>query len=210
MGAKCGGTAIDSRFYELVYSRLEGGFDNLPMSEIQPGSSAMQKFETIKRTFDDKEESTWHFDLNFNATGTHPASSNQRRKRFVLRSQDIRDFYKDVLGSIFALIMSQVRAVNEGCRRDVINKVVLVGGFSASPYLQESLQRALKQGFHNISVLVPRMPGETIVRGAALQGLRGYSLPTYKCWRNYGLASVQPFALSNRNELLQSKRVAGA
>ncbi|KUM59884.1 hypothetical protein ACN42_g7253 [Penicillium freii] len=201
MGAKCGGTAIDSRFYELVYSRLEGGFDNLPMSEIQPGSSVMQRFETIKRTFDGKEEATWHFDLNFNATGTHLASSNQRRKRFVLRSQDIRDFYKDVLGSISGLIRSQIGAANKGCGREVINKVVLVGGFSASPYLQESLQRALKQQIGNISVLVPDEPGETIVRGAALQGLRGCSLPTYKCWRNYGLASVQPFALSNRNEL---------
>ncbi|KAJ5404810.1 hypothetical protein N7465_006094 [Penicillium sp. CMV-2018d] len=201
MGAKSGGTAIDSQFYKLVYSQLEGGFDNLPMSEIQPGSLVMQKFEAIKRAFNGKEESTWHFDLNFNATGAHLGFSNQRRRRFVLRSQDIRGLYEPVLGSIFALIMSQIRAANERCGRNVINKVVLVGGFSASPYLQESLQRALKQHIANISVLVPTEPGETIVRGAALQGLRGNSLPTYKCWRNYGLASVQPFALSNRNEL---------
>jgi hypothetical protein len=90
------------------------------MSEIQPGSLAMQKFEKIKAAFNGKEESTWHFDLNFNDPGTHLAFSNRRQRRVVLRSQDVRDLYEPVLGSIFALIRSQITAANETCRRDVI------------------------------------------------------------------------------------------
>ncbi|CAI7661347.1 unnamed protein product [Penicillium glandicola] len=96
-GAKCGGTAIDSRFY------------------------------------------------------------NPRRGYFSLQSEDIRGLYEPVLSRIFALIGSQVMAANEKCGRDVINKVILVGGFSASPFLQDRLQHALEP-FPNISVLVAKKP----------------------------------------------------
>lgn len=81
----------------------------------------MKRFEEIKRAFDGKRELTWHFDFNFNAPGTHLPSSNQRQRRVVLRSQDFRDLYEPVLGSIFALVRSQISAANERCRRDVIN-----------------------------------------------------------------------------------------
>ncbi|KAJ9491952.1 hypothetical protein VN97_g1326 [Penicillium thymicola] len=211
----CGGGTVDITTYYVtdaaptisieqittatVSSQLEGGFDNLSMSEIQPGSFVMQKFQTIKGQFDGKEEHTWHFDLKFNPPDSHLALPNQRRRRVILRSQDIRDMYEPVLSSIFALLMSQIKAANERCGRNVINKVVLVGGFTASSYLQEILQRTLNHHMGNISVLVPKKP-ETTVRGAALQGLRSYSPPVYKFSRNYGLASAQPFALSNLNE----------
>ncbi|KAI3154323.1 hypothetical protein CBS147325_1415 [Penicillium roqueforti] len=195
MGANCGGTAIDSRFYELLSTRVEGGFDSLSLSEIRPGSRAMKKFERIKTHFNGATSQSWHFDFNLNSQ-----SPSQRRGRVVLQAEDVRDLYEPVLRNIFDLILSQITAANEKCGRHVIKKVVLVGGFSASSYLQESLGSALNR--IGISVLIPENPEEAIARGAAVQGLRGYSLPTYKCWRNYGLASFQSFSHPNEPQFL--------
>lgn len=102
-------------------SRLEGEFDNLPMSQIQPGSFVMKKFQDIKESFDGKGERTWHFDLDFDPPGGNLALSNQRRRRVILRSQDIRGFYEPVVSSIFNLLLSQIGAANGRCGRDVIN-----------------------------------------------------------------------------------------
>ncbi|KAJ5800680.1 uncharacterized protein N7518_002748 [Penicillium psychrosexuale] len=83
MGAKCGGTAIDSRFYELLSNRVEGGFDSLSLSEIRPGSRAMEKFERIKTRFNGEMSRSWHFDFNLNFP-----SPSQRRRRVVLEPED--------------------------------------------------------------------------------------------------------------------------
>ncbi|OQE12833.1 hypothetical protein PENFLA_c061G08046 [Penicillium flavigenum] len=198
MGAKCGGTAINSGFYQLLFHRLGGDFDRL-MSQIRPRSLVMSRFETIKTGFTGEGGNGWHFHFNLSAPGADPTFSNHRRGRVVLQPEDVRALYEPVLSKIFGLILSQISAANGKCGRDVINKVVLVGGFSASPYLQERLRHALNH-IGNISVLVPRSPGEAIARGAALQGIRGHSIETYKCWRHYGLASVQPFDLSHGSE----------
>ncbi|KAJ5970405.1 uncharacterized protein N7479_000323 [Penicillium vulpinum] len=207
MGAKCGVIAIDSRFYELLSRRLDGAFNHLPMSQIQPGSLAMNKFEDIKRASNGEVAQSWGFDLNLDFPETHLAFSNERTRRIVLQVQDVRGLYEPVLSKIYALILSQIIAAKEECARDVINvspdysyfKFVLVGGFSASPYLQGRIQHALNR-IGNISVLVPQNPGQAIVHGAALQVLRGYVPPSYKFWRNYGLASLQPFHFSVQNK----------
>ncbi|KAJ5570150.1 uncharacterized protein N7459_009580 [Penicillium hispanicum] len=156
-GAKCGGTAVDSRFYQLLSNKLEGAFETLSPSDIGPGSSFMNFFETVKKEFDGEGERSWDLFLDLNVPRIDPTFFNRRRRSIILRSQDLRDLYDPILGKIFALILSQITAANNKFRRHVINKVVLVGGFSASPYLQNTLRRALKQ-VGNVSMLVPGNP----------------------------------------------------
>ncbi|CAG8898662.1 unnamed protein product [Penicillium egyptiacum] len=82
MGAKCGGTTIDSGFYQLLSHRLEGAFDRV-MSQIRPGSLVMTKFETIKTEFTGEGENGWHFNFDLSAPEADRTFSNQRRRHFV-------------------------------------------------------------------------------------------------------------------------------
>lgn len=91
------------------------------MGEIEAGSLAMNTFETIKTDFNGLGGNTWYFDFNLNAPETDPTFSNQRRRHVVLQSEDIRGLYEPVLSRIFDLIVSQISAANEKCRRRVIN-----------------------------------------------------------------------------------------
>ncbi|RJE19736.1 hypothetical protein PHISCL_07928 [Aspergillus sclerotialis] len=89
VGAKCGGAAIDSRFYQLLATKLGEAFDGLLLSNIRPGSRFMDYFEAAKHTFDGEGEKTWYLPLNIDGTEVDPAFFDRRRRCIILRSQDL-------------------------------------------------------------------------------------------------------------------------
>ncbi|KAG2412711.1 hypothetical protein HFD88_010268 [Aspergillus terreus] len=66
-------------------------------------------------------------------------------------------------------------------------KVVLVGGFSASPYLRSRLGNWLRE--NEGCVVIPQSESHlAVVRGAVLYGLHFANGPTWHCTRTYGVA----------------------
>ncbi|KAL2868146.1 Hsp70 family protein [Aspergillus lucknowensis] len=47
-GARCGGAAVDSRFYQLMSERFQEAFDEVPLKQKGPGSAFMKIFEDAK------------------------------------------------------------------------------------------------------------------------------------------------------------------
>lgn len=121
IGAKCGATAIDSRFYQLMSIKLDRAFNSLLPSSIRPGSTLMNRFEEAKHTFNGEGEKTWNLPLNIDGTKADPTFFDRRRRCIILRSQDLRDLFDPVLNKIFTLIASQITAANDKFQRQVIN-----------------------------------------------------------------------------------------
>ncbi|PKY05835.1 hypothetical protein P168DRAFT_131250 [Aspergillus campestris IBT 28561] len=76
--------------------------------------------------------------------------------------------------------------------KSFIQKVVMVGGLSASPYLQMKLKQILDETPGSITMIVPPQPELAVSRGAAACGLRGHIAPESTCRRHIGLERAHP------------------
>jgi molecular chaperone DnaK (HSP70) len=82
----------------------------------------------------------------------------------ILPPTDLTRIFESVVPQVFHLIDRQIAEIQHSGRRSTGELVILVGGFGASPYLQESLVRHL-QG--RADVLLPPEPAVAVLYGAA-------------------------------------------
>ncbi|XP_052780577.1 heat shock 70 kDa protein 12B-like [Mya arenaria] len=68
------------------------------------------------------------------------------------------------------------------------NKIVMVGGFSESPILQERV----KERFSGMSVIVPTEAGLAVLKGAVIVGHSPTTIAERVCKLTYGFASTHP------------------
>ncbi|KAJ5737991.1 hypothetical protein N7493_001146 [Penicillium malachiteum] len=199
MGGKCGGASIDCRLYEHLTKRTNGEFWHLPLNNILTGSTSMNLFEMIKSEFSGEPWSSYILDLIVDTSGHHAVG-------IKLDGKEMAELYNPTLETIFKMIMSELNGVQAKYNHQIIKKIVFVGGFSNSPYLQNWMQRILQQ-FHEITVLISKEPSLAVAKGAFLRGkyeFEGRLLEqTIKCWRHYGLAC------SSLNTNLQNEAYLG-
>lgn len=68
----------------------------------------------------------------------------------------------------------------------------MVGGFSESPFLKAEIKKNFEEG-HNISVLVPRRPQVSVIRGACMFGLNPRSITSRISKMTYGINTLTTF-----------------
>ncbi|RAH86012.1 actin-like ATPase domain-containing protein [Aspergillus japonicus CBS 114.51] len=189
IGGKCGSTAIDRNFYKLMSHRFGKAFDNLPVSAKGPGSHFTNRFEVIKKDFGD---SCFLDILELPLNMTLPKAKSSKHfdadERLVkITSDDLRTIFDPVVNQIISLVQRQITDARNFGGREMINRIILVGGFGESEYLR----RALVSTFETtgkIAVTVPDNPQAAIVQGAALRGLEGIRSTTRLCRRHYGFS----------------------
>ncbi|KAL4942784.1 hypothetical protein BDV06DRAFT_211602 [Aspergillus oleicola] len=188
MGGKCGSTAVDRNFYKLMSERFGEAFDKLPMKRKGPGSEFMRRFETLKRDFGVSDEQTIHvLPLNMTIDDPDPKYFDEEERIVMVSSDDLRTVFDPVVDQIIQLVRKQIDDANIEAGKDMINRIILVGGFGDSEYLRQ----AFKSSFAfdgKIAITVPDIPQAAIVQGAALRGLEGTQSSTKRCRRNYGFA----------------------
>ncbi|KAL3472547.1 hypothetical protein BJX99DRAFT_262226 [Aspergillus californicus] len=165
-GAKCGGTA------------------NLPASVKGPGSVLLAQFEQCKREY----------------TGTtFPAKYKLRLRdgngdiieavnngEVEISNHDLQTFYNSVIHQITLLNRDQKQAADDACGVPIINKIVLVGGFAGSVYVQNSLQETFAVP-NKVAVIVPRKKPElAVVIGAALRSHLANDQRSIRSEHHYG------------------------
>ena len=68
----------------------------------------------------------------------------------------------------------------------------MVGGFSESPYLKAEIKKNFEEG-RDISVLVPRRPQVSVIRGACMFGLNPRSITSRISKLTYGINTLTTF-----------------
>jgi len=68
----------------------------------------------------------------------------------------------------------------------------MVGGFSESPFLKAEVKKHFEEG-HNISVLVPRRPQVSVIRGACMFGLNPRSITSRISKMTYGINTLTTY-----------------
>ncbi|KAF7157792.1 hypothetical protein CNMCM6106_003921 [Aspergillus hiratsukae] len=201
IGGKCGSTAVDRNFYKLMSDRFGDAFDNLPTKRKSPGSDFMKKFEIIKRDFGNSdEETTFELPLNMTVANPDPEFFDEEERLVLISSADLHSIFDPVIEQIVSLVQQQIADARKETGKDIINRIVLVGGFGDSEYLR----KAFKSSFGStgkITITVPDSPQAAIVQGAALRGLEGLQSTTKRCRRHYGFSCGIPFRTGIDSEL---------
>ena len=108
---------------------------------------------------------------------------------------------------LFENIKSKVEQLLEQSQQKVGKKakfIFMVGGFSESPYLKN----VIKQRFEtdNISILVPKRPQVSVIRGACMYGLNPRSITSRIAKKTYGINTLTTFDPEKHPE---EKKVTG-
>ncbi|KAK8235089.1 hypothetical protein HDK90DRAFT_524724 [Phyllosticta capitalensis] len=137
-GGKCGSTYIDRNFNCWMTKTFGAAYASLPPKRRGPGSAFMKSFEAAKRAFgsasagqDDVEIDH----LNMNA----PLGPNYDPDEATvsLTWSQMKSFFDPVINEIIRLVGSQVDAANDAGH--AISRIILVGGFGNSDYLNERM-----------------------------------------------------------------------
>ncbi|KAF7905182.1 uncharacterized protein EAF01_005703 [Botrytis porri] len=191
IGGKCGSTYIDRNLHTLLSNRFGLAYGDLSVGQKGPGSRFMASFEMLKRDFgrnDDKETGELG-PLNLDVPNSEHYDVEDRV--IYLQHQDMQALFDPVITEITSLVNQQVNAARD-TQNAKINRIILVGGFAESPYLNKKLKAWCKRN-GNMTLICPLHPQSAVVRGAALRGLEGIAPRVKQVRRHYGVCLGKVF-----------------
>ncbi|KFZ02938.1 hypothetical protein V502_11372 [Pseudogymnoascus sp. VKM F-4520 (FW-2644)] len=191
VGGKCGSTHIDRNLHALLSERFGSAFDNLPFGVKGPGGRFMSSFEMLKRDFgltdnsDDRDLGPINLDV--------PESEYYDPEDSIVKLsyEDMQSLFDPVIKEITSLVGQQVEEAKKK-QNVTIDRIILVGGFGESSYLNQALEDWCRKN-GGITLLCPEHPQAAVVQGAALRGLEGIA-PRVKYARyHYGFSISKGF-----------------
>ncbi|KAH6672241.1 Hsp70 family protein-like protein [Halenospora varia] len=191
VGGKCGSTYIDRNLHTFLSKRFGAAFENVPWTQKGPGSRLMTCFEMIKRDFGLNEDED-PVELNPLKMDIEDSEYYDCEENIVtLTHEEMQSLFDPVIKEITNLVGEQVREAKE--KQDaVIDRIILVGGFGESPYLNKVLAKWCQDN-GQITLVCPEHPQSAVVRGAALRGLQGVTPRIRKVRRHYGVEANMEF-----------------
>ncbi|KAK8161276.1 hsp70-like protein [Phyllosticta citrichinensis] len=194
-GAKCGSTYIDRNFNCWMANTFGDAFLSLPSKKRGPGSSFMRSFEIAKRSFGSKLLGRYrqddieidHINMDVAPCGNYDPDEATVK----IPWHQMKKLFDPVINDIIRLVGSQVESANSNGH--AINRVIVVGGFGDSDYLNERMSIWCSQLPGSVKLTCPPQCQAAVVRGAALRGLEGIRPVTRLARRHYGYDINKPF-----------------
>ncbi|RFU34080.1 hypothetical protein B7463_g2225, partial [Scytalidium lignicola] len=191
VGGKCGSTHIDRNLHALLSKRFGSAFDNLPFGLKGPGGKLMSSFEGLKRDFglNDNNDDRELGPINLDVPESEYYDPDDRIVK--LSYEDMQSLFDPVIAEITSLVGQQVEEARKE-RNCTIDRIILVGGFGESSYLNQALTDWCR-GNGGITLLCPEHPQAAVVQGAALRGLEGIAPRVKHARRHYGFCISNAF-----------------
>lgn len=215
-GAKCGSTYIDRNFNTWMANKFGEAYLSLSQKKRGAGSAFMRSFETQKKTFgskllgrgDQKYIEIDHIAMDVPSSSCYDndeavvnltwyvlyigISTHRHCQTSLLTASrhDMKSFFDPVIKDITRLVSTQAEHAKNNQHQ--IDRIILVGGFGDSDYLNECMRIWCMQD-GSIKLTCPPQCQATVVRGAALRGLEGLT-PLYRqARRHYGYNVSEAF-----------------
>ncbi|KAF9887626.1 hypothetical protein FE257_009719 [Aspergillus nanangensis] len=204
-GDLCGSSFLNEAFEKFLRKRLDGeGYLRHKEMQIE---DIMERFETeIKRNFDPGKKNYYEC---LQISGLRENQKKRfKRNRMFIRLKDMERVFKQCLQRTSRLMLQQIEhAASNGIH---VTKVILIGGFAASPALVHHLNRELTE--HSIQSgkeieLCQRLsfPGTAVASGAILRALQKDEGPAKTIFSSYGLLRTEPYDKTNPAHIQQIK-----
>ncbi|KAK0647227.1 Chaperone protein DnaK [Lasiodiplodia hormozganensis] len=197
VGGKCGSTYIDRNFSKWMAERFGCSYTSLPPKRRGPGSSFMRSFESAKKAFGSKLLSVGDQKFieveNIYMAGVHSSLHYDSDEGVVkLTWHEMKGFFDPVINDIIRLVSSQVDLAKK--KNQHIGRIILVGGFGDSDYLNERMRIwCMQNGSSTMKLICPPQCQAAVVKGAALRGLESLVPLHRKARRHYGFVVNKPF-----------------
>ncbi|KAJ6008084.1 actin-like ATPase domain-containing protein [Penicillium herquei] len=196
-GTLCGSTSVDREFYKLMQERFGGLFSSLQLDQTGLSTKFMNDFMEIKHAFTGYGDMIFKLHLDMNVSRSfNPEWYDQRTQTVILSSTDLLKLFQPSVSTIIkclTLHMNNANTINK--QAPAIKKILLVGGFSRSPFLQSEIIRA----FHNMTIIVDGQYALTaVVRGAIAWGSGKIELRIMRSPCHFGFANVNPVRLASQ------------
>ncbi|KAF5857425.1 hypothetical protein ETB97_005772 [Aspergillus alliaceus] len=205
-GDLCGSSYLNEAFENLVKSRLQGE-DYLQNVQMKI-DTMMEEFENnIKRNFDPSRQHWWHY---FRVDGLLENKKKRFTKhRMYIDRYDMEQVFKDCLERTSRLMLGQIEEAQS--RGITATKVLLIGGFAASPALVQHLKADLDQYSRNVNraiqlLLPPSVSCTAVASGAILRALRKEDGPARAIFSSYGVMRAEPYDRDNKAHVEQVKK----
>lgn len=182
-GSSCGGTAVDRAFKEML-EKIAGVtvLEKLKTEFTSNYFDLMRAFEIFKRNVSNRRRQKLNLQIPIAALDSlcmrfsdKPFYQLLAESEYALQvsiKSDKLQMDKDLVESFFTTaigqIIEEIKITLIEARPAIVAKILLVGGFSES----DIVQRAIRDAFQNIEIIIPDDPTLAVVKGAVLYGHR--------------------------------------
>jgi hypothetical protein len=221
-GDLCGGTYVDKHFIHHLSQRigcLHSFLDENPSSLL----SILRWWEAVKSTFNgatsatldipsklaraweiyesehksaqksDSKSGGWElFERKQQSTEMSDSKVDDKFDEVEFSAQDLMNTFDKVVDQIIELIRKALRPFSKG----EVKAMMVVGGFSGSPYLM----KRLREEFAGIvgEIVSPPDPGSAVCKGAAMWGISKQDIITSRiCRKTYGTSTSRDFKIGD-------------
>lgn len=205
-GGACGGTSVDQRFYSLL-TRIFGGtlLHELQTTKTYAYMDLMNEFEAAKRLVkpSDGDDSRINITIPFVVMNELCQEHHDEGLLDVLRGSTLANDIKglgdklrikgSLLKSLFddtiQQILNHIKDILKKPEAKDVSRLLLVGGFSESPLIQD----AIKKAFPQLRVIVPEEAGVVVLKGAVIYGHQPDSISSRIMRYSYGVRITPDF-----------------
>jgi hypothetical protein len=184
-GGTCGGSYVDESFLKLLSGRIGPVFDKWAAVYKTSLFELKRDWAMKKRSPNGVDDSAMLIKLPLTIVDVAQKEGVEVSYKQTLSPEDIKAIFDPVVDDIIGLIKTQLAAV------PTCKTMLLVGGFSESPYLENRVKAAFKDTVPNI--IRPPNPGSAIIQGAVLFGLNPRFVMNRISRKTYGIAVLTEF-----------------
>ncbi|KIX10397.1 uncharacterized protein Z518_01479 [Rhinocladiella mackenziei CBS 650.93] len=191
-GGKCGSTFIDRRFLVWMGKTFGDAYFSVDSKKRGPGSTFMRSFDTAKKDFGRKGDEKEQYYVEPIIMNVDNEELYDKEDQTVKIPRDtMKEFFDPGVDTCIKLVEDQASQLKKKTNTQ-IDRVILVGGFGASPYLNTKLEEwCNRSGIAHFTS--PEDCQAAIVKGAVLRGLEGVRPISIIAKRHYGWCWGEPF-----------------
>ncbi|XP_045204837.2 heat shock 70 kDa protein 12A-like [Mercenaria mercenaria] len=198
-GGNWGGTVVNKAFLNFL-STLVGPdvFNDFSKNHKSEYLEMLDELENKKRmtAADSTEKVTIRIPVGLQEilqlASNNPLTMGKHKDKLGIYGDKLRmdaSLFRSFFNQAVRDIIAHTHDVMESLPRPV-KTILMVGGFSESPVLQDAVKKAFK---HRVEVIVPVEASLCIMKGAVLYGHQPSKITERKCRYTYGVAMTVPF-----------------
>lgn len=207
-GCEWGSKYVDKYFEEFLREFLGDKIYALYLKNAVARLEILKYFEMLKRKFNPGKDERSRLQLSYLSEDLSPTKlgeliENHNKNvppeiQLKQRGASCIDVPPSLMMSFFKPLLenicSKVETLLEQAKQKVgysAKFIFMVGGFSESPYLKAEIKKRFEKDY--LSVLVPRRPQVSVIRGACMYGLNPRTITSRIAKKTYGINTLTTF-----------------
>ncbi|KAG0580943.1 hypothetical protein KC19_4G212100 [Ceratodon purpureus] len=212
-GDYCGGSRVDDAFFDFLrrkiscFTRFESEHPTILLAFLKVWERVKYRFDgtngdehlELPPKLAEMWESEGHLELRPNLFEAVEGEASESCDELKLTNADMASMFNPVITRVLELI-------EENMVPD-LSVIMVVGGFSVSPYLMKRIQDAF--GSRVPSIKRPPNPGSAVCHGAVTLGMRADIVVSRISKRTYGVRVARPFIAGVHSDYFKIERASG-